>query len=137
MFLISFSAEKHFSLSPLPGHWISIERTVYMSANRWTLLQTLIQWSYICQRLQKMIQKEERALSCSEQKMTMKHSNSISYVFPSEARPSIFSRISEKSFQDIPISYKYFFLFCSILFIFILGVLVGTLSTKYFLFQGF
>ena len=62
---------------------------------------------------------------------------SISYFFPSEARPSIFSRISEKSFPDLPISYKYFFLFCSILIIFILGVLVGTLSTKYFLCQGF
>ena len=62
---------------------------------------------------------------------------SISYFFPSEARPSIFSRISEKSFPDLPIGYKYFFLFCSILIIFFLGVLVGTLATKYFLCQGF
>ena len=62
---------------------------------------------------------------------------SISYFFPSEARPSIFSRISEKSFPDLPISYKYFFLFCSILIIFIMGILVGTLAAKYFLCQGF
>jgi hypothetical protein len=62
---------------------------------------------------------------------------SISYFFPSETRPSIFSRISEKSLADLPISYKYFFLFCSILIIFIMGILVGTLATKYFLCQGF
>ena len=61
----------------------------------------------------------------------------ISYFFPSEARPSIFSRISEKSFPDLLISYKYFFLCCSILIIFIMGVLVGTLATKYLLCQGF
>ena len=62
---------------------------------------------------------------------------SISYFFPSEARPSIFSRISEKSFPDLPISYKYFFLFCSILIIFIMRILFGTLATKYLLCQGF
>ena len=32
---------------------------------------------------------------------------SNSYLFPSKARLSIFSRISEQSFQDLPNSYKY------------------------------
>ena len=54
-----------------------------------------------------------------------------SYYFPSSTRLSIFSRISEVSFQTLSSKYKLFILFCAFLMIFIIGFIFGIITAKF------
>ena len=58
------------------------------------------------------------------------------YYFPSEARASIFSRISDMPFPILSSNFKCFFLIFSTLVIFFMGIIVGTLTTKYLFSNG-
>ena len=55
---------------------------------------------------------------------------SNSYKFSSSNRPSIFSRISERSFQRFSTTYRYNFLFWSLLVVFFSGLLLGAFLAK-------
>ena len=66
----------------------------------------------------------------TQSESTEKDLTSVSYHFNSTKRSSIFSRISEMSFQSISTKYQWFFLCCSCFIIFLMGVVIGALLVK-------
>ena len=69
--------------------------------------------------------------SYKEEHVNQDGAKAETYFFPSGARPSVFSRISEMSFQTLSTKYQYIFVMFSFLMIFFIGIVVGALSVKF------
>ena len=59
-----------------------------------------------------------------------------SYYTQTSTRLSIFSRISEVSFQTLSSKYQFFILFCAFLMIFIIGFIFGIITAKFLIGSG-
>ena len=81
-------------------------------------------------------EKQENQSFVSEKEDLDDHENNIvetrSYCYPSSHRMSIFSRISEISFQTLNHKYQCIFLMSAFLIIFLIGLFVGALAVKFF-----